>query len=190
MPIQRTAWKEAAWIFLLSRFVIILVTYISFSILPLFGQTSGHICTLNINSCIFSWFHWDAIAYVNIAHHGYSLTRDTVFFPLWPLLIHGVGVLFGTSITVYYIAALLLSNTCFYFVLVVFYCLLSNDFEPTVAKNASRTIEIDHRGPLLLLPMIFRLHVFRFRCAVGKRHVLQFALASRIADRTIEWVIA
>ena len=136
MPIQRTAWKEAAWIFLLSRFIIILVTYISFSILPLFGQTSGHICTLNINSCIFSWFHWDAIAYVNIAHHGYSLTRDTVFFPLWPLLIHGVGVLFGASITVYYIAALILSNTCFYFVLVVFYCLLSNDFEPTVAKNA------------------------------------------------------
>ena len=136
MPIQRTAWKEAAWIFLLSRFIIILVTYISFSILPLFGQTSGHICTLNINSCIFSWFHWDAIAYVNITHHGYSLTRDTVFFPLWPLLIHGVGVLFGTSITVYYIGALVLSNICFYFVLVVFYCLLSNDFEPTVAKNA------------------------------------------------------
>jgi len=136
MPIQRTAWKEAAWIFLLSRFVIILVTYISISILPLSGQTSAHICTLNINSCILSWFHWDAIAYVNIAHHGYSLTRDTVFFPLWPLLIHGVGVLFGASITVYYIAALLLSNTCFYFVLVVFYCLLSKDFEPTVAKNA------------------------------------------------------
>ena len=133
---QRTAWKEAAWIFLLSRFVIILVTYISISILPLSRQTSAHICTLNINSCILSWFHWDAIAYVNITHHGYSLTRDTVFFPLWPLLIHGVGVLFGTSLTVYYIAGLLLSNICFYFVLVVFYCLLSQDFEPTVAKNA------------------------------------------------------
>ena len=133
---QRTAWKEAAWIFLLSRFVIILVTYISISILPLSGQTSAHICTLNINSCILSWFHWDAIAYVNITYHGYSLTRDTVFFPLWPLLIHGVGVLFGTSMTVYYIAGLLLSNICFYFVLVVFYCLLSQDFEPTVAKNA------------------------------------------------------
>ena len=133
---QRTAWKEAAWIFLLSRFVIILVTYVSISILPLSGQTSAHICTLNINSCILSWFHWDAIAYVNITYHGYSLTRDTVFFPLWPLLIHGVGVLFGTSMTVYYIAGLLLSNICFYFVLVVFYCLLSQDFEPTVAKNA------------------------------------------------------
>ncbi len=136
MPMQRTAWKEAAWIFLLSRFGIILVTYISISILPLSRQTSAHICTLNINSCILSWFHWDAIAYVNITHHGYSLTRDTVFFPLWPLLIHGVGVLFGTSMTVYYIVGLLLSNICFYFVLVVFYCLLSQDFEPTVAKNA------------------------------------------------------
>ncbi len=136
MPMQRTAWKEAAWIFLLSRFVIILVTYISISILPLSRQTSAHICTLNINSCILSWFHWDAIAYVNITHHGYSLTRDTVFFPLWPLLIHGVGVLFGTSMTVYYIVGLLLSNICFYFVLVVFYCLLSQDFEPTVVKNA------------------------------------------------------
>src|SRR5205823_14121303 len=136
MPIQRTAWKEAAWIFLLSRFVIILVSYISSSILPPFRQTSAHICTLNIHSCILSWFHWDAIAYVNITHHGYSLTRDTVFFPLWPLLIHGVGALFGGSFTAYYIAGVLLSNICFYLALVVFYCLLSKDFEPTVAKNA------------------------------------------------------
>src|SRR5947208_14253428 len=95
MPIQRTAWKEAAWIFLLSRFVIILVTYISFSILPPFGQTSGHICTLNINSCIFSWFHWDAIAYVNIALLAIGSRRKPSSFPRGPRLLNGLAVYFG-----------------------------------------------------------------------------------------------
>jgi hypothetical protein len=64
------------------------------------------------------------------------LTRDTVFFPLWPLLIHFVGGLFGGSFTAYYVASLLLANICFYLTLVLLYCLLTNDFGPTIARNA------------------------------------------------------
>ena len=133
---KRSAWQEAAWIFVLSRLVIVLLSYIGTGMFPRSGETSAHNCALDINSCLLAWYHWDAISYVNIAYHGYRLARDTVFFPLWPLLEHGVGVAFGPSSTSYYFAGLLLSNICFYFVLVLFYYLLNDDFGPQVAKNA------------------------------------------------------
>ncbi len=136
MPSRKTAWVEAALIFCISRLVILFLTVIATLRLPLLGQTATRNCAFDSTPCLLSWFHWDAIAYVNVADHGYSLTRNTVFFPLWPLLIHWVGTLFGASTTSYYVAGLLLANVFFYLALVVFYRLLSEDFEPTVAKNA------------------------------------------------------
>jgi hypothetical protein len=133
---ERTAWKEATRIFILSRLVIVLVTYIVTATIPVYGQTAIHNCARNMQSCLLSWFHWDAVIYAKVASQGYILTRDTVFFPLWPLLIHFVGSLFGGTTTAYYVASLLLANLCFYFVLLLFYCLLSEDFEPTIARNA------------------------------------------------------
>ena len=58
-----------------------------------------------------------------------------------------------------------------------------------VAENAARPVEKHHRRPLLLVFMILRLHEFRFRGAVRERHVLQFALAARIAHRTIQRMV-
>src|SRR5713226_2540976 len=133
---QRTAWKEATRIFILSRLVIMLVSYIGTATIPVYGHSAIHNCARNMQSCLLSWFHWDAVIYTKLASQGYSLTRDTVFFPLWPLLIHFVGGLFGGTLTAYYVAGLLLANLCFYFVLLLFYCLLSEDFEATIAHNA------------------------------------------------------
>src|SRR3569833_1813782 len=59
-----------------------------------------------------------------------------------------------------------------------------------VAENAPWTIEEHHRRPLLLLPMILRLRVKTVRSAVLDGHVLQFALAARIAHRTIQRMIS
>ena len=59
----------------------------------------------------------------------------------------------------------------------------------SVTKNASRTIEEHHRRPLLLILMVLGLHELRFGRPIRKCHVLQFALASRIAHRTIERMI-
>ena len=59
-----------------------------------------------------------------------------------------------------------------------------------IAKNAARPVEVHHRRPLLLFLVVLGLHVLRFRGAVGKCHVLQFALAAGIAHRTIQRMIA
>jgi hypothetical protein len=136
MLIQRVAWQEAAKVFLLSRLVIVLITLAGVSIFPLAGQTTNHNCFADPHFCLMTWYHWDAIAYVNVADHAYRLTRDTVFFPLFPMQQHALGVLFGGTLEAYYAAGLLLANLFFYLALVVLYSLLSEDFEPTVARTA------------------------------------------------------
>lgn len=134
---MKTALKEAAGVFLLSRLVILLVSYIGVTLIPPSGHVAASNCIASARPCLLTWYHWDAVAYVRIAYQGYSSTPDTAFFPFWPLLEHIVGFLLGGYFPdSYYFAGLLLANICFYFVLVLFYRLLSEDFEPTLAKRA------------------------------------------------------
>jgi hypothetical protein len=68
---------------------------------------------------------------------GYKHTPDVAFFPLWPLIQHFGGLLLGSIWPgSYYLAGLLLANICFYSALVLFYCLLAEDFEPHLARRA------------------------------------------------------
>lgn len=137
MQLFRTALKEAAWAFLFSRLTILLVSYIGIVLIPQFGTGSPLHCTLGIQTCIFMWYRWDAVAYTGIAHQGYSFTPDVAYFPLWPLLMHYGGLLLGGFFPLsYYLAGLLLANICFFFTLVVLYCLLTEDFEPSLARRA------------------------------------------------------
>lgn len=144
MQLLKTALKEAGWVFLVSRVVILFVTYIAIALLPQFNSFRGHAvhflaCTQGIepNPCYFAWFHWDAIAYARIAHQGYAATADVAFFPLWPFLIHIVALLFGGIYPIsYYLAGLLLSNLFFFAALVLLYCLIAEDFEHSVARRA------------------------------------------------------
>ena len=59
-----------------------------------------------------------------------------------------------------------------------------------ITKDATRAVEINHRRPLLLFLVVFGLHEFRFGGAVRKCHVLQFAFAAGIANRTIQRMVA
>lgn len=135
----RTALKEATWVFVLSRFIILLVSYICVVMLPQAGQILPLNCTSHIhpNPCLLVWHHFDAVAYASIADTGYAYTPDVAFFPLWPLLIHLAGLpLEGLFPFSSYVVGLLLSNLCFYFALVLLYCLLYEDFEAAIAKKA------------------------------------------------------
>ena len=134
---SRIAWKEAAWIFGLSRLVILFISSIGIVLLPQAGQTLPNACTVSFDPCFQAWYHWDAIAYVNIAHHGYTYIPDTAFFPFWPLVEHFGGLLLGSSFpNSYYFAGLIIANICFFLVLVLLYRLLAEDFEPDTARRA------------------------------------------------------
>ncbi len=139
---QKVAWKEAAWIFGLSRLTFLLFWYLGVTFIPMFTPAKyialkqcRHITT-NISCFLLSWWDWDAIHYIEIAHNGYTMLSNTVYFPFFPLLIHCLGLLFGGSTTADYAAGLILANTCFYGVLVLFYLLVSQDFGHVVAKYA------------------------------------------------------
>ena len=133
----RTAFREATWVFGLSRLMILLITYFGIVMFPAAGQNSPVNCSASLDPCLQVWYHWDAVAYVNIAHHGYTYIPDTAFFPLWPLIEHVGGFLLGGFFpNSYYIAGLLIANICFYFALVLLYCLLAEDFEPAMARRA------------------------------------------------------
>jgi hypothetical protein len=131
---QKNIWQEVAWVFVTSRLLILLISFIGvyrFSI-----QRMGSIswCTVKL-SC--GWAHYDTLIYVVLAHDGYAAVNNTVFFPLWPLLIREFSLVFGSpGYYQCYLVSLLLENSCFYFALVLFYCLVCDEFEPSVAKTA------------------------------------------------------
>lgn len=136
MPLQKTAWQEAAWLFALSRVILLFLTVITVVRVPLAGQEDPRNCTLDLASCLQSWDHYDVLAYTGIAQYGYVHVHDTVFFPLWPLLIRGLGILFGATTLSYYFSSLVLANLFFYLALVVCFYVLSKEFDETVARKA------------------------------------------------------
>src|SRR5690242_12633045 len=104
----RASWKEAAWVFMLSRLLIVLTGALAIVFFPQQGQIAPSNCLVSPDACLHAWYHFDAIVYVGIAHHGYVYIPDTAFFPFWPLLEHMGGLLLGGFFPdSYYFAGLL-----------------------------------------------------------------------------------
>ena len=62
--------------------------------------------------------------------------------------------------------------------------------DAAITQDAARTIEVNHRRPLLLVAVILRLGVEAVGSAVLEGHILQLALAAGIADRAVERMVA
>jgi len=139
---QKVAWKEVAWIFGLSRLLVLLFSYLAVTFLHMQAHINSLVyivldkCSPGINCFLMSWWRWDAAHYVEIAYYGYIHVPLLVFFPLFPLLIRGLGFLLGGSVLADYAAGLLVANICFYGVLVLFYQLVSQDFDRITARYA------------------------------------------------------
>jgi hypothetical protein len=127
-----TAWKDAAWVFGLSRLVILVMTFIGTGTFPLSGTSQSQ----SVLTRLHAWYHFDAIAYATVAQQGYSDPHYAAFFPLWPLLLHILGEPFGGTLDAYYVVGLVLSNVLFFFALVLFHRLISLEFNPSLARTA------------------------------------------------------
>jgi Gpi18-like mannosyltransferase len=93
------------WIFLATRFMLILVTYFGIIFLTQDVHTSTPV---NFMTLFTSWNHWDATIYIRIAQSGYHPPLDLAFFPLYPLLITAIAHLLGSWS--YFAVGMLLSN--------------------------------------------------------------------------------
>jgi hypothetical protein len=84
-----------------SRVALALFTYATLLLRP--GGSSA----TSLPALASAWLQWDAKWYVQIAQDGYFSAQSTAFFPLYHLLVHGVGVILAGH---YLAAALLVSN--------------------------------------------------------------------------------
>ncbi len=84
-----------------SRVALALFTYATVLLRP--GGSSA----TSLSALASAWLQWDAKWYVQIAQAGYFSDQSAGFFPLYPLLIHLVGMALGGH---YLMSALLISN--------------------------------------------------------------------------------
>lgn len=140
-------WKDAILPYLGTRLAIVAVGLLAtYYILPL----TVHVSPLPDSAQRMAfpqvlwlmWDHFDSGFYVKLAQHNYwpasTLHQQTnwVFYPLYPLLIAGLGQLLGSG-AAYYIAGVLVANLAGIFMMIYLYLLVSADFS---AKIAARTV--------------------------------------------------
>jgi hypothetical protein len=101
-PKTRDVALMAAGMWAASRVALALFTYATLLLRP---GASG--APTSFPALASAWLQWDAKWYVQIAQAGYFSEQSTAFFPLYPLLVHVVGVILGGH---YLAAALLVSN--------------------------------------------------------------------------------
>ncbi|MDH3752594.1 MAG: mannosyltransferase family protein [Acidimicrobiia bacterium] len=79
------------------------------------------------------WQRHDTVRYLRIAREGYSHSIDSVFAPLYPLLIRAVATPLGGDSAARMLAALIVSNTALIGLLYVFLRLVSSNFDDRTA---------------------------------------------------------
>lgn len=86
---------------------------------------------------LFPWANFDGVHYLSIAANGYS--NDLGFFPLFPIAIKFLAILFGGVKAFdlgYFLSGFLVSNICLGFSLWIFYKLISIDFPKKIALES------------------------------------------------------
>jgi Gpi18-like mannosyltransferase len=120
--------------FVVTRFAIIVIAELAAVII---GQRAGTHVQESRTLLLAVWGRWDAVHYIDIAMSGYH-GWDMAFFPLYPLLIGGLGMLIGNHL----VAGLIISNVAFFFGLLFLYKLVEHEFDRTVARRAIFYISI------------------------------------------------
>src|SRR5712691_13569751 len=93
---KRAPTSDIIWLFVGTRVLLVLVTYIGFILFPVPPHVY-RVSAVNITALLTSWNHWDAANFTRIAQNGYQTIYDTAFFPLFPLLIKCIAFLFGNK---------------------------------------------------------------------------------------------
>ncbi len=93
---KRAPFSDILWLFVGTRLLLIIGTYLSYILLPVPPHTYPG-TPVDVIGLLSSWNHWDAQRFLDVAQYGYHDVYYTPFFPLFPLLIRGVALLFGNQ---------------------------------------------------------------------------------------------
>jgi Gpi18-like mannosyltransferase len=170
---KRTPVRDILWLFLLTRVMLVLVTYFGYILLT---QAKDSSAPVDISTLIASWDQWDAKRYLNIALQGYHpRTYDLAFFPLFPWLIVVFGYPFGEGS--YFIIGMLLSNLALLGTLFFLY---------TLAEELGG----EQTGRRTLLYLCIFPTAFFFFTAYNESLFLFFTLGGFLALRRQRWWLA
>ncbi len=90
---KRAPTREIVSLFLATRLLLVLVTYVGYVLLTQGKYSSAPV---TFHTLMTSWDQWDAKNYLRIAQTGYQPPYDLAFFPLFSLLIAIPGHLLGS----------------------------------------------------------------------------------------------
>jgi hypothetical protein len=119
--------RDVLLTFIVTRASIVIIAELAAVII---GQRAGEHFAASTNPLLAVWGRWDAEHYIGIATNGYS-GFEPAFFPLYPLLIAGLGVLTNNHL----IAGLIISNAAGFFALLYLYKLVEHEFNRQVAHR-------------------------------------------------------
>ena len=171
---KRAPISDIIWLFVVTRLLLVLVTYIGFILFPVLPHVYP-VSPVDITALLTSWNHWDAANYTRIAQFGYQTIYDTAFFPLFPLLIKGIAFLFGNN--GYIVIGMLLSNLALLGALFVLYQIASDILGEQVGRRT------------LLYLCIFPTAFFFF-AAYNESLFLFLTVSSFLAMRRQKWWLA
>ncbi len=180
---KRAPTSDIIWLFVVTRLLLVLVTYITFILFPVPPHVYPK-TPVDITALLTSWNRWDAANYTRIAQYGYRTIRghlgallpyDTAFFPLFPWLIKSIAFLFGNH--GYIIIGMILSNLALLGTLFVLYQIAADTLGDLVGRRT------------LLYLCIFPTAFFFF-AAYNESLFLLFTASSFLAMRRQKWWLA
>ena len=171
---KRAPTSDIIWLFVATRLLLVLVTYISFILFPVPPHVYPN-TPVDITALLTSWNRWDAGNFTRIAQYGYQTKYDTAFFPLFPWLIKSIAFLFGNN--GYIAIGMILSNLALLGALFVLY---------QVAVDALG----DQVGRRTLLYLCIFPTAFFFFAAYNESLFLLLTASSFLAMRRQKWWLA
>lgn len=121
-------------IFISWRLWLLFLASISHRLLPFknsFPYTESLLTNSNLPSFLWAFANFDGVHYLTIARAGYAAQYTQVFFPLYPILIHYVGLLTGGNLI---ISGLIISNIAFLISIFVLKKLLEIDYSHDLVR--------------------------------------------------------
>jgi Mannosyltransferase (PIG-V) len=123
--------RDIVWLFLITRLLLILVTYFGYILLTADKYSST---LISPGAFLSFWNQWDATRYVSIAQYGYKTPFDFAFFPLFPLLTGILSAPLGSWS--YLLVGMLLSNAALLGTLFVLYQVAVDQAGEEVARRS------------------------------------------------------
>jgi Gpi18-like mannosyltransferase len=128
---KRTPVRDIIWLFLITRLLLVLVTYFGYILLTADKYSST---SVSPGTFLSFWNQWDATRYVSIAQYGYKTPFDFAFFPLFPLLTGILSAPLGSWS--YLLVGMLISNGALLGTLFVLYQIAVDQAGEGVARRS------------------------------------------------------